>query len=53
MSLPTHLTLEIVTPDHALVTEDVDEVQLPVDPRSTWVPCQATPRSSRPCAWGR
>ena len=29
MSLPTHLTLEIVTPDRALVTEDVDEVQLP------------------------
>jgi len=29
MSLPTHLTLEIVTPDRALVTEEVDEVQLP------------------------
>jgi F-type H+-transporting ATPase subunit epsilon len=29
MSLPTHLTLEIVTPDHALAHEDVDEVQLP------------------------
>ena len=29
MSVPTHLTLEIVTPDRALVTEDVDEVQLP------------------------
>ena len=29
MSLPTHLTLEIVTPDRALVTEDVDEVELP------------------------
>jgi F-type H+-transporting ATPase subunit epsilon len=29
MSLPNHLTLEIVTPDRALVTEDVDEVQLP------------------------
>ena len=29
MSLPTHLTLEIVTPDRALVHEDVDEVQLP------------------------
>jgi F-type H+-transporting ATPase subunit epsilon len=27
--LPTSLTLEIVTPDHALVTEDVDEVQVP------------------------
>ena len=29
MSLPTHLTLEIVTPDRALVAEEVDEVQLP------------------------
>jgi F-type H+-transporting ATPase subunit epsilon len=29
MSLPTHLTLEIVTPDRALVHEVVDEVQLP------------------------
>ena len=29
MSVPTHLTLEIVTPDRALVTEEVDEVQLP------------------------
>lgn len=29
MSLPTSLTLEIVTPDRAIVHEDVDEVQLP------------------------
>lgn len=29
MSIPTKLTLEIVTPDRALVTEQVDEVQLP------------------------
>ena len=29
MALPTKLTLEIVTPDRALVTEEVDEVQLP------------------------
>jgi F-type H+-transporting ATPase subunit epsilon len=29
MALPTHLTLEIVTPDRAIVHEDVDEVQLP------------------------
>jgi F-type H+-transporting ATPase subunit epsilon len=29
MALPTKLTLEIVTPDRALVTEQVDEVQLP------------------------
>jgi|GEM_PF-478592 len=29
MSLPTHLILEIVTPDRAVVTEEVDEVQLP------------------------
>lgn len=29
MSSPAHLTLEIVTPDRALVHEDVDEVQLP------------------------
>ena len=27
--LPTSLTLEIVTPDRALVTEQVDEVQVP------------------------
>ena len=29
MALPTKLALEIVTPDRALVREDVDEVQLP------------------------
>ena len=29
MALPTTLTLEIVTPDRALVTEQVDEVQVP------------------------
>ena len=29
MSLPSHLTLEIVTPDRALAHEEVDEVQLP------------------------
>jgi F-type H+-transporting ATPase subunit epsilon len=29
MALPTKLTLEIVTPERALVTEQVDEVQLP------------------------
>jgi F-type H+-transporting ATPase subunit epsilon len=29
MALPTKLTLEIVTPERALVTEAVDEVQLP------------------------
>ena len=29
MALPTKLTLEIVTPDRALVTEQVDEVVLP------------------------
>ncbi len=29
MALPTHLALEIVTPDRALVHEDVDEVELP------------------------
>ena len=29
MSLPAHLTLELVTPDHGVVTEQVDEVQLP------------------------
>jgi F-type H+-transporting ATPase subunit epsilon len=28
-NLPTKLTLEIVTPDRALVTAEVDEVQLP------------------------
>ena len=27
--LPTSLTLEIVTPEHSLVTENVDEVQVP------------------------
>ena len=29
MALPTKLTLEIVTPERALVSEEVDEVQLP------------------------
>src|SRR5688500_20250338 len=29
MALPTKLRLEIVTPDRALVTEEVDEVELP------------------------
>lgn len=29
MALPTKLKLEIVTPERSLVTEDVDEVQLP------------------------
>lgn len=29
MALPTSLTLEIVTPDRALVAEQVDEVQVP------------------------
>ena len=29
MALPTRLALEIVTPDRALVNEQVDEVQLP------------------------
>src|SRR5215203_4410124 len=29
MAIPTKLTLEIVTPDRALVTEQVDEVELP------------------------
>jgi F-type H+-transporting ATPase subunit epsilon len=29
MALPTKITLEIVTPDRSLVTEQVDEVQLP------------------------
>lgn len=29
MSLPAHLSLEIVTPDRAVVQEEVDEVQLP------------------------
>jgi len=29
MSLPTHLTLVLVTPDHAVAQAEVDEVQLP------------------------
>jgi F-type H+-transporting ATPase subunit epsilon len=29
MALPTHLTLEIVTPDRSLVREEVDEVEIP------------------------
>ena len=28
-TLPTHLTLEIVTPDQSVVTERVDEVEIP------------------------
>ncbi len=29
MALPTHLSLEIVTPDRAIVQEQVDEVEIP------------------------
>jgi len=29
MALPTTITLEVVTPDRALISEQVDEVQLP------------------------
>ncbi len=29
MPLPDHLTLEIVTPKHSVVSEEVDEVQIP------------------------
>ena len=29
MALPTHLTLELVTPDRAVVRQTVDEVQIP------------------------
>ena len=29
MALPTHLELQIVTPDRPVVTEQVDEVQIP------------------------
>lgn len=29
MALPTHLTLELVTPDRAIVHEQVDEVEIP------------------------
>src|SRR5512140_122629 len=29
MALPTHLALEIVTPDRSIVHENVDEVQVP------------------------
>jgi len=29
MAIPTHLTLELVTPERAIAHEDVDEVQLP------------------------
>ena len=29
MALPTKLTLDLVTPDRALVSQEVDEVQLP------------------------
>src|SRR5881394_3381106 len=29
MPLPTHLTLEVVTPDRSVVTERVDEVEIP------------------------
>src|SRR4051812_16454727 len=28
-TLPTHLTLEVVTPDRSVVTEKVDEVEIP------------------------
>jgi F-type H+-transporting ATPase subunit epsilon len=29
MTIPSHLALELVTPDHAIVHEHVDEVELP------------------------
>lgn len=29
MALPTHLTLEIVTPDRSIIREQVDEVEIP------------------------
>ncbi len=29
MAFPTHLTLELVTPDRAVVRESVDEIQIP------------------------
>jgi F-type H+-transporting ATPase subunit epsilon len=29
MALPTHLTLEVVTPDRSVVTDQVDEVEIP------------------------
>ena len=29
MAIPSHLTFELVTPDHGVVTEQVDEVELP------------------------
>jgi F-type H+-transporting ATPase subunit epsilon len=29
MALPTHIRLELVTPDHAVAHEDVDEIVLP------------------------
>jgi len=29
MTLPSHLTLELVTPDRAVVRESVDEIQIP------------------------
>ena len=29
MALPTHLTLDLVTPDRAVVRESVDEIQIP------------------------
>ena len=29
MAFPTHLTLELVTPDRAVVREQVDELQIP------------------------
>src|SRR4029077_17009723 len=29
MALPTHLTLEVVTPDRSVVTDHVDEVEIP------------------------
>ncbi len=29
MALPTHLTLELVTPDRAVVRESVDEIRIP------------------------
>ena len=47
MALPSHLALEIVTPDRAIVHEQVDEVQIAGRGRATSACCRATRRCWR------
>ena len=45
-ALPTHLTLEIVTPDRSVVADQVDEVEISA-PKAISTSCLATRRFLR------